>query len=261
MTICFIGYGAMAKAIVQGLLKQGINSLAVSAPSLREGVTFEGLKTYNNNKEAIKEANIVVLAVKPKLMDTVLQEILPALPPQCLLISVAAGLTLSWFNRHGAEKRALIRTMPNTPASVGKAATPMMANAFTNSEHKMQAERIFSSIGITAWTDNEEDIDSFTALSGSGPAYVFAFMQAMVDAGVSLGLSEPIAQLFVQQTCEGAIQLAKASDLSLNQLKSKVTSPGGTTEAALNVLDSPLHRLIFETMKAAKNRSIELGTS
>lgn len=260
MTICFIGYGAMAKAIVQGLLKQGTDSITVCAPSLKEGVTSEGIKTYNNNKEAIKKAKIVVLAVKPKLMDTVLQEILPALPSQCLLISVAAGLTLSWFNHHGVENRALIRTMPNTPASVGMAATPMIANAFAYPEQKKQAERIFSSMGITAWTDKEEDIDSFTALSGSGPAYVFAFMQAMVDAGVSLGLSESIAQLFVQQTCDGAIQLAKASDLSLNQLKSKVTSPGGTTEAALKVLDSPLHKLIFEAMGAAKDRSIELGT-
>ena len=124
--------------------------------------------------------------------------------------------------------------MPNTPASVGLAATPMIANEHTSSKQKQQAELIFSQIGITTWAKNEEDMDSFTALSGSGPAYVFLFMEAMIEAAVALGLNESIAKTFTFQTFNGALKLAQNSDLSLTQLRTKVTSPGGTTAAALD---------------------------
>lgn len=259
MNICFIGFGSMAKAIANGLLQQGTDSLTASSPSLTTGVNKDGIKTYNDNKEAVKGNEVIILAVKPLLMNAVLAELAPALSPNCLVISVAAGLSLSWFNTHGLDKKAVIRTMPNTPAAVSMAATPLIANEYVNTEQKNSAERIFSSIGITTWAQHEEEIDGFTALCGSGPAYVFAFIQAMIDAATDLGLDEPTARLFALQTFDGAIKLAKNSDLSLNELKSKVTSPGGTTEAALNILTPQLNSLIFATMNAAKQRSMELG--
>lgn len=259
MTLCFIGYGAMARAIAKGILKEGDYNLRASAPSLTPGMTIEGIKTFKDNKEAVQGADVIVLAVKPQLMSTVLEELLPVLSNTCLLISVAAGLPLSWFNAQGLGKRALIRTMPNTPAALGLGATPMIANPFVTQEQKTLATTLFSSIGLVTWTEKEEDIDSFTALSGSGPAYVFSFLQAMIDAAVALGLNPTTAQDFALQTVRGALKLAQDSDLSLNQLKSKVTSKGGTTEAALKVLDPQLEALMLATMKAAKHRSMELG--
>lgn len=259
MNICFIGFGSMAKAIAKGLLQQGTDSLTASSPSLTIGVNKDGIKTYNDNKEAIKGNDVIILAVKPLQMNTVLLELTPVIPPNCLIISVAAGLSLSWFNTHGLNQKAVIRTMPNTAAAVSMAATPLIANEYVDAQQKNCTERIFSSIGITTWAQHEEDIDSYTALCGSGPAYVFSFIQAMIDAAIALGLSEHTAREFALQTFDGAIKLAKNSDLSLNELKSKVTSPGGTTEAALNILNPQLESLIFATMNAAKQRSMELG--
>lgn len=259
MTLCFIGYGAMAKAIAKGLLKEGGYDLRACAPSLIPGLSPEGIKTFSDNTKAVKNAEVIVLAVKPMLMKTVLQDILPNLSKNCLLISVAAGLPLSWFKAQGLGERALIRTMPNTPAALGLGATPMIANSFVTPEQKALATRLFSSIGIVTWAEKEEDIDSFTALSGSGPAYVFSFLQAMIDSAITLGLKPQTARGFALQTLRGALELAQDSDLSLIELKSKVTSKGGTTEAALTVLDSQLEALVFAAMKAAKNRSMELG--
>lgn len=260
MKICFIGYGNMAKAIARGLIGQEKYTLAASAPSLTQGINKDRIRTYYDNKEAIKEANIIILAVKPMLMNSVLKEIIPHLPTHCLLISVAAGLSLSWFAQQGIKKQALIRTMPNTPAAVGLGATPMIANSFTSAEQKHCAERIFESIGLTTWAQHEEDIDTFTALSGSGPAYVFLFMEALINAAKLLGLNESIAKSFTLQTIKGALKLAQDSEFSLNQLRTKVTSPGGTTAAALEILNGKLEELILTAMKAAKLRSQELGS-
>jgi pyrroline-5-carboxylate reductase len=194
-------------------------------------------------------------------MSKVLNEIKSSLPPGCLLISVAAGLSLSWFSKYCGKHQAIIRTMPNTAASLGLSATPIIANEFTTPAQIKQAELIFSQIGLTTWTKNEEDMDTFTALSGSGPAYVFLFMEAMIDAAVALGLDESIARTFTLQTFNGALKLVQNSDLSLTQLRTKVTSPGGTTAAALSILHEKLDVLIFDAMKAAKHRAHELGSA
>lgn len=260
MNISFIGYGNMAKAIARGLSQQGSYILSAAAPSLSVGINQDQIHTHYDNKKIIKEAEIVILAVKPMKMSLILNEITPLLSPDCLLISVAAGLSLSWFAKHCRANQALIRTMPNTPASVGLAATPMIANQFVRSEQKQQAELIFSKIGITTWAKNEEDMDTFTALSGSGPAYVFSFLEAMVEAAVTLGLNESIAKTFVLQTFTGALKLAQNDDLSLIQLRTKVTSPGGTTAAALSIMHEQLNALTLAAMSAAKQRAHELGT-
>lgn len=260
MKISFIGYGNMAKAIARGLIQQQAHSLYAAAPSLSVGVNEDQVCTHNDNKEVIKDADIIILAVKPFQMSQMLKEIMPSLQQDCLLISVAAGLNLSWFAAHCGSKQAVIRTMPNTPASVGLAATPMIANQYATTEQKQQAEVIFSQIGLTTWAKNEEDMDTFTALSGSGPAYVFSFISAMVDAAVTLGLDEESAHAFALQTVSGSLKLAQNTDLSLTQLRTKVTSPGGTTAAALGVLDQQLNDLILAAMSAAKKRAHEIGS-
>ncbi|WP_298625527.1 pyrroline-5-carboxylate reductase [uncultured Legionella sp.] len=261
MNITFIGYGNMAKAIARGLVTNKTFSLSASAPSLTAGVNKDGIKTYHDNKEAILNAEIIILAVKPIQMGAVLKEIKPFISPHCLFVSVAAGLSLSWFEQHSPVEQAVIRTMPNTPASVGLAATPMIANKHVTAKQKELAELIFSTIGLTTWANDEEEMDAFTALSGSGPAYVFLFMEAMIASAVNLGIAPETARIFTLQTFTGAINLAHNSDLSLTDLRSKVTSPGGTTEAALNILKEPLKALIHTAMNAAKNRAHELGNA
>ncbi len=260
MNISFIGYGNMAKAIARGLIRQKKYTLSAAAPSLTQGMNQEQILTYHNNKEAVQGADVIILAVKPKMMGPVLEEIKPYLAPHTMLISVAAGISLSWFTQQGLKNQAIIRTMPNTPAAIGLGATPMIANSYATDKQKSVAESIFKSIGLTTWVQDEDDMDTFTALSGSGPAYVFLFIEALINAGVSLGLDETIAKEFTFQTMQGALKLAQESDLSLNQLRTKVTSPGGTTAAALSILEGQLEELVFKAMKAAKLRSHELGT-
>ncbi|KGP63386.1 pyrroline-5-carboxylate reductase [Legionella norrlandica] len=259
MNISFIGYGNMAKAIARSLQNQGKYSLSAAAPSLTAGINKENIRTHHDNKEIVKNADIIILAVKPSQMSPVLKEINPFIPINCLLISVAAGLTLTWFAKQCNKGQAVIRTMPNTPATVGMAATPMIANEFTNQKQKKWAEQLFSSIGITSWVENEEDMDTFTALSGSGPAYVFLFIETMINAAVELGLNERVAKIFAMQTFLGALHLAQHSKLDLAELRTKVTSPGGTTAAALQILHKQLDDLIYSAMKAAKERAHELG--
>lgn len=259
MRIGFIGFGSMAKAIARGLIKENKHQLFAAAPSLTQGVNKEGIHTYDDNKELVAEAELIILAVKPSQMDTVVKEISPLLSDTQLIISVAAGLSLAWFEKHFTRPLALIRTMPNTPASVGLGATPMIANQKVTIEQKQWAEAIFTTIGITQWVDKEEEMNVFTALSGSGPAYVFLFVETLTKAAMSLGLEAEIAQKFALQTCIGALKLAENTNLSLSQLRTQVTSPGGTTSAALAVLEPQLDGLIYSALLAAKIRAEELG--
>lgn len=261
MKISFIGYGNMAKAIARGLKQNDLYKLSAAAPSLTDGVNNEGVSTHYDNKKIVSEADIIILAVKPTQMKNILQEINPYISPDCLLISVAAGLSLAWFENQCNKHQAVIRTMPNTPAALGLGATPMIGNEYARAEQKKQAELIFSNIGLTSWAMNEEEMDAFTALSGSGPAYVFLFIETMIDAAIALGLPSDIAKTFALQTVQGAIKLAQHSDFSLTQLRTQVTSPGGTTAAALGILQKQLPELILEAMRAAKNRSHELGSA
>lgn len=260
MNISFIGYGNIAKALIKGLVQQSSYSISAAAPSLPTGIN-DGIHTYSNNKDAIKEAQIIILAVKPMQMDTVMKDIAPAIPAGCLLISVATGLNTDWFAARCPTPTAILRAMPNTPAAVGMSATPLFANANMTAEQKLHAERIFASIGITAWVDDESDIDSFTAVSGSGPAYVFLFIESMMQAAKQFGLPDSVARLFCLQTVSGACALAQHSDLELTQLRKNVTSPNGTTAAALKVLEPELPGLVLQAIEAARARAVEMGKS
>ncbi|MDP3706202.1 MAG: pyrroline-5-carboxylate reductase [Legionellaceae bacterium] len=262
MRVSIIGFGNMAKAFAHGLLRDPENHIQVASPSLHMGIRDDGIHTHHNNQAIIPKAEIIILAVKPSQMDAVLTEINPLLTNNQLLISIAAGLTFEWFNKHLPKHTPLVRAMPNLAAKCGESATPLIANIFVTPAQRTTAERIFLSSGIITWTEQESDLDAFTALSGSGPAYLFLFMNAMVNAGVTLGLPEEISRTFAIQTVQGAMTLAKTEQLSLTELQKTVTSKGGTTAAAIRIFqDHNLESIVLEAMKAAYQRSRELGNS
>ena len=181
MNISIIGFGNIAKAMSKNLLQNKSIQLRVAAPSLPNGINADGIATYSNNLAIIHDANIIILAVKPAQMSLVLKQISPTLPADCLIISVASGLTIDWFDLD----RPIVRAMPNIAAAMGQSATPLIANEFVTDIQKQLAEQLFSAMGITTWVTEESQMDAFTALSGSGPAYVFLFIEAMVNAAVT----------------------------------------------------------------------------
>lgn len=258
MKISFIGFGNMAKAIAKPLKGNPNFLLTAASPSLVPD-RVESISTYPDNVTAVAGAEVVILAVKPKVMASVLREIVPYLPSSCLLISIAAGLNLSWLSQRCKPGQALIRAMPNTPVAVQLGYTPLIASQTTTLAQREMAESIFSILGLTLWLKNDEEMDSFTALSGSGPAYIYSFIEAMTQAGVTLGLDAAVAKSCCLQTMKGALELVQQSNLSVSQLKTEVTSPGGTTEAALQILDKPLAALMISALKAAKLRAQSLG--
>ena len=259
MKISFIGFGNMAKAMAKGLLRDKKNELRAASPSLATGINEEGIYTSPDNLAVIAGADIIILAVKPMQMAVVFEQISMQLPPHCLVISIATGKSLSWFANY-SPGTAIVRAMPNLAAAIGKSATPLIANKFVTEEQKQWAEHVFTSIGLTTWAQKEADIDSFTALSGSGPAYIFMFMEAMIKAAIALGLSDDIAKSFALQTFDGALSLASESKLDLVQLRKMVTSPAGTTAAAIEVLTAHgFEEMIYAAMKAAHDRARVLG--
>jgi pyrroline-5-carboxylate reductase len=203
----------------------------------------------------------VVLAVKPQILQAVCQEIEPAIKQtRALIISIAAGITESSLANWLGKDTAIVRTMPNTPAMLQSGATVLHGNANTSPEQKDIAESILRAVGITRWLDTEKQIDVATALSGSGPAYYFLFMEAMTRAGIDMGLSEETAHLLTLQTALGAARMAMESNDLPEELRKKVTSPGGTTEAAINHLQHQhFEDIVSQAMQAAKRRSEELS--
>ena len=259
MNISFIGFGNMANAIAHGLLGDEKNELRAASPSLPRGINEQGIKTYSDNLAIVSDADIIILAVKPAQMAAVLSEISPKLPAHCLLISIAAGINLSWFTTY-TQTIAIVRAMPNIAAATGLSATPLMANEFVTPTQIQWAEKIFTRIGLTTWTKKETDIDLFTALSGSGPAYVFRLMEAMIKGASDLGMSADIAKSFTLQTFKGAVSLACENKLTLAELIHTVTSPAGTTAAATEVLTRHgFDQLIHAAIMAARDRARQLG--
>jgi len=259
MKISFIGYGNIAQAMTKSLTNHLNYKLQAASPSLQIGVNADNVFTHHDNLAIMNGADVIVIAVKPIKVAEVLAQINHAIPPNCLLISLAAGLSLSWLEKHCVEKQAIIRAMPNTPIAVKKGATPLIANQFVSREQKEFSTNLFQCMGMSTWVTNEDNMDVFTALSGSGPAYVFLFLEAMIHAAEKLGLEEDVAQAFALQTMTGAVELANASKLSVNELRKKVTSSGGTTAAAIQVLkEEKFEEIVFKAMSAAFMRSKEL---
>lgn len=264
--IAFIGGGNMASAIIGGLMAQSHYSAAnirVSDPNEEKRHQLEGrygVSTCANNLDAIEGADILILAVKPQAMKTVLTSIQTELQArQPLLLSIAAGISIDNLHQwSGCE--AIVRCMPNTPAMVREGATALVARDSVTEAQRQQANRLMEAAGITVWLDDEKDIDAVTALSGSGPAYYFLMMEAMIAAGVKLGLTEEVARKLTLQTAMGAGAMAVRADVGPDELRRRVTSPGGTTEQALFTFEGAhLRDIVNAAMKAAHLRADELN--
>lgn len=260
MKISFIGFGNMAQAIAQSLSNNKDYQLFAASPSLKDELRLDGIRTSSNNLTIIKEAELVFLAVKPAKMAEVLMELKPHLSPKTLVLSIAAGLSLSWLAKALPKQQAIVRCMPNTPIAIGKGATLAIANPYVTIQQQTLVETLFQPSGLLAWTTDEKEIDPFTALAGSGPAYVFLFLETLIHSATQLGLSKEIAKTFAIQTVVGALELAAGSELELSELRKKVTSPAGTTAAALDILQQQgFNELIFNAMQAACERAKQLG--
>lgn len=267
LKISFIGAGNMAASLMGGLIARGLpaENICLSDPNKNRLAELEksfAVGGNTNNSECIRHAQVVVLAVKPQIMDQVLQEIGPIVQKtKPLIISIAAGLTLAKISAGlSTDNLAIVRCMPNTPALVQCGATGLIANHQVNPEQKNIAESILQAVGIALWFDEEKQLDAVTALSGSGPAYFFLVMEAMIAAAVEMGLNAQQAEQLTLQTALGAAKMASTSDVDVRELRRQVTSPGGTTEQAIQSLEQDGLRKIFSTaLTAAKIRSEELG--
>ncbi|MFL0806309.1 MAG: pyrroline-5-carboxylate reductase [Oceanobacter sp.] len=263
--IAFIGGGNMATAIIGGLVSQGNiqpDLIWVSDPNQQQLDTLSeqfGVSTSVDNLTAITAADVVILATKPQVMKDVLQPLRATLAEgQPLLISIAAGISLgnleSWS---GCDNR--VRCMPNTPALLGEGATGLVASDGVTVDQKNQADQLLQATGITVWLQHEQEIDAVTALSGSGPAYYFLMMESMITAGQKLGLSEETARQLTIQTALGAGRMATEADVGPEELRRRVTSPGGTTQRAIETfVEGELPELVEKAMQAACDRAVEL---
>jgi len=264
--IAFIGAGNMASALISGLIADGTakDLIIASDPNTDQRSHLHdsyGICTVDNNAEAISDADVVVLAVKPQLLQQVCNELSSHLKDKhCLIVSIAAGIRCSTMSKWLNSDLPIVRCMPNTPAMLQVGATGLYATDNVSNEQRDQAERILRAVGITLWVNEESDIDSVTAVSGSGPAYYFLMMEAMQAAAEKLGLPAETAKLLTLQTALGAARMALESQDDPATLRQKVTSPGGTTEQAILSFEANGLRDIFEqAMTAARDRSISLS--
>ncbi len=264
-TIGFIGSGNMATALIEGLLAQGLaaSRLWASDTDIAKLAAFaqKGVNTTLDNKSLVHACDVVVLAVKPQSMAKVLEELDDTLEHHdCLLISIAAGIRISTLEAATRSGQALVRCMPNTPALVLTSASGLYANQWVSEDQKALAQALMGAVGKACWLDNEDQIDAVTALSGSGPAYFFLLMEAMQDAGVALGLPPAVARELCLQTALGSAKLALASDVDVAELRRRVTSPNGTTEAAIKQFESEdLRAIVARALGKAAQRSRELS--
>lgn len=262
--ISFIGAGNMATSLIHGLLAKGvpanhIHATDIDNEKLAQLSADTGVETGAIDAVA-GVADVVVLAVKPQVMENVCQTLKPLLKADSLVISIAAGVTLSSLAHWLGEGQALVRCMPNTPSLVGCGATALVANGNCGEAQQTLAGQILEAVGIACWLQQESDIDTVTALSGSGPAYYFLMMEAMEAAAIKMGLDADIARQLAIQTAQGAGKLAANSDVPPDELRRRVTSPGGTTEQALLSFDRDnFSDIVAAAMQAAKQRAAELA--
>ena len=264
MKITFIGGGNMAAALIGGLRKQGFSAAGIQAvepdEEKRARLTDDfGVRCTPVLDAAALNCEALVLAVKPQTMKAAVAPAAGKLAGQ-LVISIAAGLRLKDIARWLGGHARLVRAMPNTPALIGAGITGLFAGAAVDCEGREMAEKIMRAVGRTLWVEDEALMDVVTAVSGSGPAYVFYFIEAIQNAGAALGLPPGTARLLAIETFLGAARLADASDEPLAELRARVTSKGGTTEAALKVFDAAgIHAAIARGVAAAAARGRELS--
>lgn len=261
LPIAFLGGGNMADALIGGLVAAGHDAGAItviepdaeraSALGARHGVRVQAPGS------ALPSDGIVVLAVKPQQAAAALAETPP--PPGSLLVSIAAGLSCDWLGTHLPAGTPVVRCMPNTPARLGAGVSGLWAPAAVDAAARERAAYVLAAAGTVAWLEHEDQINAVTALSGSGPAYVFALGEAMAEAGIALGLPADTAQSLARQTLIGAGRLLAEDGASPGELRARVTSAGGTTAAALDVLGGDLDDLVLRAMQAAERRARELS--
>lgn len=265
-TLAFIGGGNMASSLIGGLIADGWDPASIRVADTSSG-QLERLaqrfpvSTTTDNRAAIAQAAVIVLAVKPQSMQAVAEELAGDIRRQrSLVISIAAGIRESTLRNWLGTGTAIVRTMPNTPALVQSGVTALFANPAVNDEQRSIAESILRAVGVAIWVDDEALMDAVTALSGSGPAYFFLFMEALQQAGRELGLPEKSAYLLTLQTAFGAAKMALESTEDAATLRQRVTSPGGTTERAIAVLqEGGFEALVSRALQAAAARSRELA--
>jgi pyrroline-5-carboxylate reductase len=264
--LAFIGAGNMAAALIGGLTKRGLPSSRIvaadpSGEQLQRLVRDYGITAAAGNADAVEDAEVVILAVKPQHMRAAALALSPHLAAsRPLLISVAAGIPHAALARWFGTQIAVVRTMPNRPALNGFGATGMYAPPSVGAAHRALAESIMAAVSATVWVEHESQMDTVTALSGSGPAYFFLFMEALEAAAHERGLPNDIAHKLTLETAFGAAQMARQSTESLAVLREQVTSKGGTTAAALAVLNAAgLRAIVAHAVAAADRRSAELA--
>ncbi|MEI6543650.1 MAG: pyrroline-5-carboxylate reductase [Methylococcales bacterium] len=264
--IGFIGGGNMASSLLSGLIASGHSPQHlwvsdVNPEALKSLAEKLHVNTSINNADVINAVDVVVLAVKPQILNEVAVNAAPLIQEKkSLVVSIAAGISQTSLSQWLGTETAIVRCMPNTPALVLTGATALHANAQVNAEQHDLAENIMRSVGIALWVDDESDLDAVTAVSGSGPAYYFLLMEAMEKAALELGLNETTARLLVQQTALGAAKIALESSESPEQLRKRVTSPGGTTQRAIETFEQGgFTELVSKALHAAKDRSIEMS--
>ena len=262
-SIAFLGGGNMARSLISGLISAGRDPATLIAsdplPVQRELLTEMGIRTTADNDEAIDGARVVVLAVKPQMLGQVLNGV-AGLGVDQLLVSIAAGVSVSAMSGWTCADQPIVRAMPNTPALLGAGITALYANSMVDAAGRALAEQILDAAGRTLWVDEEGKLDAVTAVSGSGPAYYFYLMEAMIEAGIEQGLDAETATVLTLETAYGAALMARERIHGPEQLRINVTSPGGTTQAALEVLDSNGTRQIIKAaLAAAQARSKALA--
>jgi pyrroline-5-carboxylate reductase len=265
--ITFIGGGNMARAIYRGLVESGFpaENIGVVDPSeaAQSAARASGLiRIAESATDADLSADLIVLAVKPQITDIALSPLAHRVSSTATVLSIIASInSASLANLLGLPNDdAVVRSMPNTPALVGEGMTGLFSNSDQRAHGRILAERVMSAVGQCVWVSNESDLDLVTAISGSGPAYFFLFMESLADAAVELGMSPQTAHQLSVQTALGAAKLAQASDDGLAKLRENVTSPGGTTEQAIESFEaSELRAIVMSATRAAKKRSIELS--
>jgi pyrroline-5-carboxylate reductase len=264
--IGFIGGGNMATSLISGLTAAGHEPSTiwvsdVNAEQLKSLAERLKVNVTASNETVVNESDVVVLAVKPQIMRDVAKQIAPAIRQRKpLVVSIAAGISERSLSAWLGEDIAIVRCMPNTPALVLTGATALHANDKVGTEQRSMAENILRSVGIALWVRDEKELDAVTAVSGSGPAYYFLLMEAMEKAAVELGLTEDTARLLVLQTALGAAKIALESSESPEQLRKRVTSPGGTTQRAIETFQQGgFEELVLKALHAARDRSVEMS--
>jgi pyrroline-5-carboxylate reductase len=265
LRIAFVGSGAMGEAMIQGLLQRNIadraNIIAADPKAERGQVLSEkfGVVATADNAQAATGAQIIVLSVKPQVINAVMAGLKGKIPSGALVLSIVAGVRLDTMVK-GLAHVSVVRSMPNTPAQIGEGITVWMAAPGVSAEQREQARHLLQALGEEVEVKDEDELDMATAVSGTGPAYVFLFMEALVDAGVHLGFSRQVAEQLVTQTVRGSVDYYRASPSHLARLRNQVTSPGGTSAEALYYLEKAGFRTaISRAVWAAYQRSVTLG--